>query len=125
MQAAEKNQVSFGMIFNIRMNPAFKKAKELLDQGTLGKISRVAWICNTWYRTPAYHASAPWRSSWKGEGGGLLINQSLPGLFQFPCIGAVHGESVLFQGHHEGIPHTVLHEDFTTQLLHPTDLPIW
>lgn len=76
VQAAEKNQVSFGMIFNIRMNPAFKKAKELLDQGTLGKISRVAWICNTWYRTPAYHASAPWRSSWKGEGGGLLINQS-------------------------------------------------
>lgn len=76
VQAAKAGQVSFGMIFNIRMTPAFQKAKELLDQGVLGKISRVAWICNTWYRTPAYHGSAPWRSSWEGEGGGLLINQS-------------------------------------------------
>lgn len=76
MQAAEENQVSFGMIFNIRMKPVFQKAKDLLEQGALGRITRVAWICNTWFRTPAYHNSAPWRSSWAGEGGGLLINQS-------------------------------------------------
>ncbi len=76
VQEAEANRVSFGMIFNIRTTPAFCKAKELLDQGALGRLSRVVWICNTWYRTPAYHGSAPWRSSWAGEGGGLLINQS-------------------------------------------------
>ena len=74
--AAKEAGVSFGMIFNMRMDPVFQKAKELLDQGVLGRISRVVWLCNTWYRTPAYHYSAPWRSSWKGECGGLLINQS-------------------------------------------------
>lgn len=75
-EAAEEAGVSFGMIFNVRMNPVFQKAKELLEQGALGTVTRAVWICNTWYRTPAYHRSAPWRSSWNGECGGLLINQS-------------------------------------------------
>lgn len=73
---AKKAGVSFGMIFNTRMNPVFQKAKELVDEGVLGKVGRAVWICNTWFRTPAYHHSAPWRSSWKNECGGLLINQS-------------------------------------------------
>lgn len=76
VEAAKEAKVSFGMIFNVRMNPVFRKAKELLEQETLGKVTRAVWICNTWYRTPAYHRSAPWRSSWTGECGGLLINQS-------------------------------------------------
>lgn len=76
VQAAKDKQVSFGMMVNIRMAPAFQKAKELLTQNALGTITRAVWICNTWFRTPVYHASAPWRSSWKGECGGLLINQS-------------------------------------------------
>lgn len=73
---AKENQVSFAMIFNVRMNPAFQKAKELLQAGALGRVTRAVWICNTWYRTPAYHHSAPWRSSWNGECGGLLMNQN-------------------------------------------------
>ncbi|MDO5415785.1 MAG: Gfo/Idh/MocA family oxidoreductase [Lachnospiraceae bacterium] len=76
IQAAEEAHVSFGMIFNNRENPVFVKAKEMLDAGALGRIQRAVWVCNTWYRTPAYHHSAPWRSSWNGERGGLLINQS-------------------------------------------------
>ncbi|MGN0372626.1 MAG: Gfo/Idh/MocA family protein [Enterocloster sp.] len=76
LEEVERAGICCGMIFNYRMNPVFAKAKELLDQGRLGKLQRALWICNTWYRTPAYHHSAPWRSTWKGEGGGLLINQS-------------------------------------------------
>lgn len=76
VEAAGEAKVGFGMIFNTRMNPVFRKAKELLEQGALGTVTRAVWICNTWYRTPAYHHSAPWRSSWEGECGGLLINQS-------------------------------------------------
>lgn len=76
LEETEKAGVSYGMIFNVRMNPVFQKAKEMLAAGCLGTLHRALWICNTWYRTPAYHASAPWRSTWKGECGGLLINQS-------------------------------------------------
>ena len=72
----EQAGVSFGMMFNTRANPAFAKARELLQAGAVGTPVRAVWVCNTWFRTPAYHRSAPWRSSWNGEGGGLLINQS-------------------------------------------------
>lgn len=68
--------LSFGMIFNNRMLPAFRKAKEYLESGALGTLHRAVWVCNSWYRSPAYHRSAKWRSSWNGECGGLMTNQN-------------------------------------------------
>ena len=75
LRRTEEAGVSYGMIFNVRTNPAYQKAREIVASGCLGKLQRAVWICNTWFRTPAYHRSAPWRSTWKGECGGLLINQ--------------------------------------------------
>lgn len=68
--------VSFGMMFNNRMLPAFRIAQDYIRSGKLGRLHRAVWVCNSWYRSPVYHRSAPWRSSWQGEGGGLLINQN-------------------------------------------------
>lgn len=65
----------FSMIFNIRTKPVFQKVKEMIAGGELGQITRAVWVCNTWYRSACYHQSAPWRSTWSGERGGLLINQ--------------------------------------------------
>ena len=72
----EKQGVAFGMIFNNRQLPVFKAVKEKLTSGVLGTLHRAVWVCNDWYRSPAYHASAGWRSSWNGEGGGMMINQN-------------------------------------------------
>lgn len=72
---AEKG-VSFGMIFNNRRLPAFRQARTLLGSGVLGQLHRAVWVCNSWYRSPAYHRSASWRSSWNGECGGLMLNQN-------------------------------------------------
>ena len=68
--------VAFGMIFNNRQLPAFRAAKKFLDSGALGTLHRAVWVCNSWYRSPAYHRSASWRSSWNGECGGLMLNQN-------------------------------------------------
>lgn len=68
--------VSFGVIFNNRQLPAFRAAKQFLDSGALGTPHRAVWVCNSWYRSPAYHRSASWRSSWNGECGGLMLNQN-------------------------------------------------
>lgn len=65
----------FSMIYNTRTVPAFTKAKEMLETGALGHLTRAVWVCNTWFRTPCYHHAASWRSTWSGEHGGLLINQ--------------------------------------------------
>lgn len=70
------HSLTFAMMFNNRALSAFSAAKELLESGALGTLHRAVWVCNSWYRTPAYHRSAPWRSSWKGECGGLMINQN-------------------------------------------------
>lgn len=75
LAAAKREDTEFAVMFHCRTFPAFRKAKELLDAGVLGNVTRAVWICNNWFRSPFYHSSASWRSSWNGEGGGLLLNQ--------------------------------------------------
>jgi predicted dehydrogenase len=49
--------------------------KKLVEDGRLGDIVRVSWIITAWFRSEAYYASGGWRATWKGEGGGVLLNQ--------------------------------------------------
>jgi predicted dehydrogenase len=76
MLAAYRNTtLRFGVMFQERSRPLYMKIKSMLQQGTLGDIRRVHWIVTDWFRSQAYYQSSPWRATWKGEGGGLLINQ--------------------------------------------------
>ena len=75
-EAAKKSGKIFGIMYNQRTNPVYKKLRELIQNGSLGSIKRVAWIITDWYRPQAYHDSCTWRSTWKTEGGGALINQN-------------------------------------------------
>ena len=72
----EDHALTYAMMFHNRCLPAFSTARQMLQEGVLGTLHRAVWVCNSWYRTPAYHRSAPWRSSWNGECGGLMINQN-------------------------------------------------
>jgi predicted dehydrogenase len=54
--------------------------QKLIQSGELGEIVRMSWILTDWYRTEAYYASGGWRATWKGEGGGVLLNQCLHNL---------------------------------------------
>lgn len=65
----------FAAMFQQRTQGIAKKIKELLDTGELGKLIRTTWIITDWYRTQAYFNSGGWRATWKGEGGGVLMNQ--------------------------------------------------
>jgi predicted dehydrogenase len=77
--AASKGRV-FAAMFNQRTDPCFQKVRELLHSGSLGKIRRFTWTITDWFRTHAYYRSSPWRASWKGEGGGVLLNQAVHNL---------------------------------------------
>ena len=72
----EEKGLAFSMIFNNRQLPVFQAMKRKLESGILGNLHRAVWVCNDWYRSPAYHASAGWRSSWNGEWGGMMVNQN-------------------------------------------------
>jgi predicted dehydrogenase len=72
-------QVFAGM-FQLRAEPRYLKIQKLIQAGDLGEIVRMSWIMTDWFRTEAYYASGGWRATWKGEGGGVLLNQCLHNL---------------------------------------------
>lgn len=61
--------------FQQRFRPAILRARQLVETGELGEIVRTLCV-EPWYRPAAYYASASWRGTWKGEGGGVLMNQA-------------------------------------------------
>lgn len=67
----------FAAMFQLRTEPRYLKIQRLIQSGDLGDIVRVSWIITDWFRTEAYYASGGWRATWKGEGGGVLLNQCL------------------------------------------------
>jgi predicted dehydrogenase len=73
------NQIFAGM-FQLRTEPRYLKIQKLLRDGDLGEMVRMSWLITDWYRTEAYYASGGWRATWKGEGGGVLLNQCLHNL---------------------------------------------
>ncbi|MDE5756645.1 MAG: Gfo/Idh/MocA family oxidoreductase, partial [Clostridia bacterium] len=76
VDALEQNPKVIGaMMFNQRTNRMYRKAKQLVESGAIGKIQRVNFIVTDWYRTQFYYDMGGWRASWSGEGGGTLINQ--------------------------------------------------
>jgi predicted dehydrogenase len=75
LAAHQNSQQIFAAMFQLRTDARFKKLKRLLTTGELGEVFRVNWILTDWYRTEAYFASGGWRATWKGEGGGVLLNQ--------------------------------------------------
>ena len=72
---AEKSKGLFTMMYNQRTNPLYIKMHEIVKSGGIGEIRRVNWIITNWFRTQFYYDSGSWRATWKGEGGGVLLNQ--------------------------------------------------
>ena len=74
--AAHKDKkLVFAAMFNQRTDENYRKIREMILRGDLGAISRISWTITDWFRPNAYYASGQWRATWKGEGGGVLLNQ--------------------------------------------------
>jgi predicted dehydrogenase len=61
--------------FQQRFRPLIERARALIEAGELGPLVRVLCI-EPWFRSAAYYRSAGWRGTWRGEGGGVLMNQA-------------------------------------------------
>lgn len=76
IDAARKNNVKLGCIFQRRTNAVIQKVREIVQSGKLGKmVLGDAYL--KYYRSPEYYASAGWRGTWKLDGGGALMNQGV------------------------------------------------
>ncbi len=71
-----KPELTFAVYFNQRMNPLYRKLKEIIDNGDIGELRRTNWLITNWYRPQAYYDMSAWRATWEGEGGGVLVNQA-------------------------------------------------
>ena len=86
-----------------------------MQGGALGKLKRVNWIVTDWYRTQSYYDSGSWRATWKGEGGGVLLNQCPHNLDLLQWICGLPCKVQAFC--HEGKWHDIEVEDDVTAYL--------
>ncbi|SDH61464.1 Gfo/Idh/MocA family protein [Agrococcus jejuensis] len=75
-EAAEHSAGILGVTYQNRYNAASQAAKALLERGDLGAVLGASAVVH-WHRAPAYYEAAPWRGTWAGGGGGLLMNQAI------------------------------------------------
>jgi predicted dehydrogenase len=85
--ALQSDQQVFALMLNQRMDPVFAHMKFLLEKGVLGTLQRTHWTMTNWFRPEVYFQVSDWRATWRGEGGGLLVNQCIHNLdiFQWLC----------------------------------------
>nr|WP_066307895.1 Gfo/Idh/MocA family oxidoreductase [Bacillus sp. FJAT-29814] len=75
-EAAKESGKVFSIMLNQRTNPLYQTLRELIHAGELGEIKRTNWVITDWYRSQSYYDLSSWRATWKGEGGGVLLNQA-------------------------------------------------
>ena len=73
--AARKTGVQIGVVSQRRLYEPVVRMKAAIDAGKLGKPVLGTFCMFSW-RDDAYYQSDPWRGTWAGEGGGVLVNQS-------------------------------------------------
>lgn len=74
-QKKQSPDLIFAAIYQQRTLPQWQYIRQCVQDGKLGKLMRFAWFNTNWFRPQAYFNVGNWRGTWKGEGGGVLLNQ--------------------------------------------------
>jgi len=72
---AARPAIQFGIMFQQRTHGYWRKVKQMIDGGELGRLVRATWLLTDWFRPQCFYHRGGWRATWSGEGGGVLINQ--------------------------------------------------
>ncbi len=72
----KKNKVKLATIFPCRFKPGVSAIKNAISTGQFGKLI-LGDVAVKWFRTQEYYDNAEWRGTWKFDGGGALMNQSI------------------------------------------------
>jgi Predicted dehydrogenases and related proteins len=73
---AKKCGVTLSGIFQSRFHEAPQLVKKALEEGRFGTISIIDAQVK-WFRTQEYYDAVKWHGTWKLDGGGALMNQSI------------------------------------------------
>jgi predicted dehydrogenase len=76
IEAADKKGVQLAGIFPSRFHAVSKVIKANIDNGRFGRLALGdAYV--KWFRSDDYYRSSNWKGTWKYDGGGALMNQSI------------------------------------------------
>ncbi|GAA4405707.1 Gfo/Idh/MocA family oxidoreductase [Nibrella viscosa] len=75
LEAAQRAGRVLSVVSQRRFYTPCQRIRQAIDEGKIGKpvlgtVHTLSW------RDEAYYRSDPWRGSWQGEGGGVLVNQA-------------------------------------------------
>jgi predicted dehydrogenase len=76
VSSAVERGVLVSGVFQSRFYRAFTLIKDCVRSGRFGRIS-LADAYVKWYRTQEYYSGSGWRGTWRMDGGGALMNQSI------------------------------------------------
>jgi UDP-N-acetyl-2-amino-2-deoxyglucuronate dehydrogenase len=76
VDAASKGKAKIAVCFQNRYNATSQAMHSLLAGGELGAVQGAA-ASVMWHRSAEYYLNRPWRGSWEGGGGGLMMNQAI------------------------------------------------
>lgn len=74
--ACVRKGVQLGGVFQTRFHPAAEVLRQAVTAGWFGRVSLVSAEIK-WYRDAEYYAGSGWRGTWRLDGGGALMNQSI------------------------------------------------
>lgn len=114
-EAALASGKVFGMIFQMRTFPIYRRLHEIVHSGQYGALKRVNYVVTDWYRPAAYYRASAWRATWRGDGGGVLLNQCPHNLDLLMWICGMPSRVRAFC--HEGRFHDIEVEDDVTMYL--------
>lgn len=75
LQATSKSGVKLGIVSQRRFYEPVKRLKAAIEGGKIGKPI-LAIVTVLGWRDRTYYQSDTWRGTWRGEGGGVLVNQA-------------------------------------------------
>lgn len=75
-EAAVNNNIRLAVCFQNRLNPETEYAKDIINEGKLGRVTGMRGIV-TWNRDYEYYNACEWRGKAGSAGGGALINQGI------------------------------------------------
>jgi UDP-N-acetyl-2-amino-2-deoxyglucuronate dehydrogenase len=73
--AARAAGIKLGVVSQRRWYEPVQRMKDAIDTGKIGKPV-LAIVTMLGWREPSYYLSDPWRGTWKGEGGGVVVSQA-------------------------------------------------
>ena len=101
---ASHPKLVFAAMFMQRTWGHWRKIKALVAGGELGRLIRCTWLITDWFRAQSYYDSGGWRATWRGEGGGVLMNQAPHNLDLYQWIVGMPARAqgfVSFGKHHQ------------------------